>query len=32
MDDYITKPMRHANLAETLRRWIPCEGAAPAPL
>jgi PAS domain S-box-containing protein len=22
MDDYITKPMRHAELAETLHRWI----------
>jgi CheY-like chemotaxis protein len=23
MDDYITKPLRHAELAEALRRWIP---------
>ncbi len=23
MDDYISKPVRHADLAETLRRWIP---------
>jgi CheY-like chemotaxis protein len=23
MDDYITKPMRHADLAEVLLRWIP---------
>ena len=23
MDDYITKPMRHAELAEALARWIP---------
>jgi PAS domain S-box-containing protein len=23
MDDYITKPMRHSDLAEMLRRWIP---------
>jgi PAS domain S-box-containing protein len=26
MDDYITKPMRHADLAEMLRRWIPSSG------
>ncbi len=23
MDDYITKPMRHADIADVLRRWIP---------
>ena len=23
MDDYITKPLRHAALAEALARWIP---------
>jgi CheY-like chemotaxis protein len=28
MDDYVTKPMRHAELAEALRRWIPAGGAA----
>ena len=25
MDDFISKPMRHADLAETLRRWIPSQ-------
>jgi CheY-like chemotaxis protein len=25
MDDYITKPMRHAALADMLRRWIPAD-------
>jgi PAS domain S-box-containing protein len=25
MDDYITKPMRHADVAEMLRRWIPSD-------
>jgi len=28
MDDYITKPMRHADVAGILRRWIPAEAAA----
>ena len=28
MDDYISKPMRHADLVEKLRRWIPGEPAA----
>ena len=23
MDDFISKPMRHQDLADTLRRWIP---------
>jgi CheY-like chemotaxis protein len=23
MDDYLTKPIRHADLTDTLRRWIP---------
>jgi CheY-like chemotaxis protein len=23
MDDFVTKPMRYAELAEVLRRWIP---------
>ena len=23
MDDYVTKPMRHQTLIETLRRWLP---------
>ena len=26
MDDYITKPLRHADLAEMLQRWIPASG------
>jgi PAS domain S-box-containing protein len=25
MDDYITKPMRHTDLANTLRRWVPAD-------
>jgi PAS domain S-box-containing protein len=25
MDDYITKPVRHADLEEALRRWIPAQ-------
>jgi PAS domain S-box-containing protein len=28
MDDYVTKPMRHAELTETLRRWIPARRSA----
>ncbi len=31
MDDFISKPMRHQQLADTLRRWIPSEAVAPAP-
>jgi CheY-like chemotaxis protein len=26
MDDYITKPVRHADLEGALRRWIPAQG------
>lgn len=26
MDDYISKPVRHADLADMLRRWIPQDG------
>jgi PAS domain S-box-containing protein len=25
MDDYVTKPMRHADVADTLSRWIPAK-------
>jgi hypothetical protein len=25
MDDYITKPMRHHDLAKVLARWIPSD-------
>jgi PAS domain S-box-containing protein len=28
MDDYVSKPMRHAELAEKLRRWVPVQAAA----
>jgi DNA-binding response OmpR family regulator len=27
MDDYISKPTRHVDLAEKLRQWIPVEAA-----
>jgi CheY-like chemotaxis protein len=30
MDDYITKPVRHADLDGALRRWIPAQPQAPA--
>jgi len=29
MDDFISKPMRHQHLADTLRRWIPSNTRAP---
>jgi PAS domain S-box-containing protein len=29
MDDFISKPIRHANLAATLRRWIPVSSETP---
>ena len=28
MDDYITKPVRRAALADALRRWVPARAAA----
>lgn len=28
MDDFISKPMRHQDLADTLRRWIPSHSVA----
>jgi CheY-like chemotaxis protein len=31
MDDFISKPMRHQHLADTLRRWIPSGTIAHAP-
>jgi PAS domain S-box-containing protein len=31
MDDFISKPMRHQHLADTLRRWIPSHTLAHAP-
>ena len=31
MDDYITKPMRHADLVEVLARWVPSLAAVAAP-
>jgi hypothetical protein len=30
MDDYVTKPVRHSDLADTLRRWIPHHSDEPA--
>jgi PAS domain S-box-containing protein len=29
MDDYVTKPVRHAEISAALRRWVPDEPAAP---
>jgi len=31
MDDYITKPLRHADLVEMLQQWIPADPPASPP-